>query len=309
MSNPVFPNTFLIGIQKAGTTTLDDWLAQHPQIYCYESLKDIHLFERFKNLQEIKERLGKEPEMYKGQPVVLQSAVNYIFYPHLLKQIKETSPDAKLMVILRNPVDRAISSFFYFKKYHREKRSMQDALIYHPSKENFAFSKDNSDFTYIEHGLYAHQLKHVYNYFNHDRLLIMDFDDLKSNTSTLLKNIFSFLGVDENFQPDLSPKNVTGNVKSAAFQEKLLNRSPMRKWVVDKIIDPVFPVGKRRMLKKYLFEWNTDKSKKPVEQQQESKEEIARIKKQLAPHFMDDVKELDQMLGTSYYTKWIEPFL
>ena len=41
---PVYPNSFIIGVQKAGTTTLDDWLSQHPQIYCYDSLKDVHLF-------------------------------------------------------------------------------------------------------------------------------------------------------------------------------------------------------------------------------------------------------------------------
>ncbi len=48
-----FPNTFLIGVQKAGTTTLNDWINQHPQVYCYTSLKDIPLFVKFPRPQQL----------------------------------------------------------------------------------------------------------------------------------------------------------------------------------------------------------------------------------------------------------------
>src|ERR1700750_1105646 len=91
-----FPNTFLIGIQKAGTTTLDDWLSQHPQIYCYDSLKDVHLFYRFQNREEMEKRMALETPHYNSEPVVLQSAVNYIFYPEFLQNIAQYSPHAKL---------------------------------------------------------------------------------------------------------------------------------------------------------------------------------------------------------------------
>src|SRR5689334_1024989 len=134
MNSPVLPNTFIVGVQKAGTTTLDDWLAQHPQIYCYESLKDVHLFARFKSKEEIKERLKKEPAPYKNQPVILQSAVNYIFYPQLLSGIAEFDASAKLILILRDPVARAISSYSYFKKMLREIRPVEEALLYEPKE-------------------------------------------------------------------------------------------------------------------------------------------------------------------------------
>src|SRR5215210_4721069 len=134
MQQAALPNTFLIGVQKAGTTTLDDWLSQHPQIYCYSSLKDVHLFARFNSITEIEERLGTERPVYDGQPILFQSAVNYVFYPFLLESIAKYTPDARLMVILRNPVDRAVSSYNYFKKMLRETRSMQEALVYQPAE-------------------------------------------------------------------------------------------------------------------------------------------------------------------------------
>lgn len=305
MANPVLPNTFIIGVQKAGTTTLDDWLSQHPQIYCYESLKDIHLFARFKTKQEIIERLKKEPAPYKNQPVILQSAVNYIFYPQLLKAIAQFNSKAKLIVILRNPVDRAISSYGYFTKMLRETRSMEEALIYEPRNVT-EFSKDNSDFTYIEHGFYAKQIKSCFEYFPKEQLLILDYDDLAKNPALLLHNIFSFLGIDVSFQPDLTPKNVTGTVKNQFLQESIINkRGRARKWVVDNLVDPIFPVAKRKLLKRKLFEMNTGKANAAqASVQTADKQTIEKIKKQLAPYFYDDAKELDAMLQTKFYENW-----
>src|SRR3954447_16033062 len=128
MKKPHYPNAFIIGVQKGGTTTLDDWLSQHPQIYCYDSLKDVHLFGVLNN-DEIEKKLLEEPCEYNIEPVVLQSAVNYIFYPQLLCAIKENCSDAKLIVIIRNPVDRAISAYSYFKKMLREQRPIEEALL------------------------------------------------------------------------------------------------------------------------------------------------------------------------------------
>lgn len=304
MSKAVFPNTFLIGVQKAGTTTLDDWLAQHPQIFCYESLKDVHLFARYANREEIDKRLQQETAGYTNQPIVLQSAVNYFFYPQLLQSIAQYAPQAKLIVILRNPIDRAVSSYSYFKKMLRETRPMEEAMIY-PPKEATDFNKDNNDFTYIEHGLYAKQVKSCLQYFTKEQLLVLDYNDLVKNPARLLKNMFTFLGVDADFMPDLTPKNVTGSVKSQLLQETIIKKQgKLRKWAVDNIIDPVFPVGKRKMLKRKLFELNTGKNQvaKPV--QEESKETIAAVKQALAPYFIDDAKELDAILGTSFSVKW-----
>ncbi len=305
MTNAVFPNTFIIGVQKAGTTTLDDWLAQHPQIYCYESLKDIHLFARFKSREEIEQRLQKEPAVYKNQPIILQSAVNYIFYPQLLKSIEAYAPKAKLILILRNPVDRAISSYSYFKKMLRETRPMQSALLY-PPKAVTEFSNDNSDFTYIEHGFYAQQIRSCLEYFPKEQLLVLDYDDLTKNTSSLLHNMFSFLEIDTSFKPDLTAKNVTGSVKNQLLQETIIKKQgKLRKWIVDYLVDPIFPVGKRKMLKRKLFEMNTAKKKtaQPV-YETESKETVEEIKQQLSLYFIEDTKELDALLGTKFSEKW-----
>lgn len=303
----VFPNTFIIGVQKAGTTTLDDWLSRHPQIYCYESLKDVHLFARFKTLSEIEQRLMLEPLKYKGEPVVLQSAVNYIFYPSFLQSIAQYAPEAKLIVILRNPAERAISAYEYFKKMFREKRTMKEALLYE-AKEDLPFSKDNSDFTYIEHGFYYRQIKNCLKNFSTEQLLILDYDDFKNAPEKLLQCVFNFLNIDTSFKPDLTAKNITGELISESFQKSIIKENKVKKWVVNNLIDFWFPVTKRKMLKQKLFEINTDKKKRRIyiandDLQNEDKMDI---KTALQHYFTEDTKHLDNLLGSDFAGKWFK---
>lgn len=301
MQKAIFPNAFIIGVQKAGTTTLNDWLSQHPNIYGYDTLKDVHLFARFKNIQEINQRLQQEPIAYKGESVVLQSAVNYFFYPSMLQAIAQQQPEAKLIVILRNPVQRAFSAYGYFTKMLREKRTVHEALKYTP-KQELPFSKDNNDFTYIEHGFYATQVKHVLKYFPKEQLLVLNYDDLK-NPEVLLNRTFKFLRVADNFKPDLEAKNVTGETKSGALQKGIIGQSKLKKFLIRYFVNPWMPVTKRKKLKAKLFEMNTAKpaETKPVAKDNTDSTDIKQYLEQL---YKPDVQELDALLQTDFYNKW-----
>jgi hypothetical protein len=297
-----FPNAFLIGVQKAGTTTLNDWLSQHPEIYCYNSLKDIPLFVKFPQPQQLNKRLLLETPAYAQEPVVLHSAVNYIFYPSLLQQIKEKQPGAKLILIVRNPVARAISSYFYFKKMMRENRDIEEALNYQP-KNNFEITRDNNDFTYLEHGFYYEQVRHCLKIFPKEQLLVLDYDDLKNKPLALLKSTFGFLNVDEDFQPNLEAKNVTGELKSKFLQQSIVKKSGLRKWVVNNLVDPWLPVNKRKLIKNRMFEMNTSKQDQPAGTEI-SEATLQKLKASLRELYLHDAARLDELLGTGFYSKW-----
>jgi|GEM_PF-477382 len=298
-----FPNTFLIGIQKAGTTTLNDWLSQHPQIYCYNSLKDIPLFVKFPQPEQLNKRLLLETPAYNNEPVVLHSAVNYIFYPSLLQQIKNKQPNAKLILILRNPVARAVSSYFYFKKMMREQHDIEKALIYQP-KKNFEITRDNNDFTYIEHGFFYEQVKQCLELFSREQLLILDYDDLKNDPDKLLQNVFHFLNIDESFKANLAAKNITGELKSKVLQQGILKKSSARKWIVDHLINPWLPVNKRKLLKNKMFELNTSKQKASAAETEISEETMKKVRAKLKEFYLHDTARLDELLGTNFYSKW-----
>lgn len=299
MHQVIFPNTYIIGVQKAGTTTLNDWLSQHPQVYGYDTLKDVHLFARYKNIAEIENRLREEPMAHHNEPVVLQSAVNYIFYPSLLKQISEKSPDAKLILILRNPIQRAFSAYSYFVKMLRESRSAHEALLYEP-KKNLPFSKDNNDLTYIEHGLYGAQVENCLQFFTREQVLILDYDELKQPSSLLIK-VFSFLQINTGFTPDTTSKNITGTIKNAALQKGIIGQSPVKKFIIRYLINPWLPVTKRKKWKAKLFEMNTNKTRTS---DNDDMTETSDIKAYLKECFAEDTKQLDALLQTSFYQKW-----
>ena len=300
-----FPNTFLIGVQKAGTTTLNDWISQHPQVYCYNSLKDIPLFVKFPQPQQLNKRLLLETPAYNEEPVVFHSAVNYIFYPSLLQQIAKKQPAAKLVLIIRNPVARAISSYFYFKKMLRENRDIETALLYQPKKD-FEITRDNNDFTYIEHGFYYQQVKTCLQYFSKEQLLLLDYDELKHDPDNLLKKVYHFLDIDENFQANLAAKNVTGELKSKYLQQSILKKSSARKWIVDHLIDPWLPVNKRKLLKNKMFELNTSKQKQTTDTVEISEDVLQKVKARLSELYLHDTAQFDELIGTSFHTKWFE---
>ncbi|HEY2726418.1 MAG TPA: hypothetical protein VGI61_04545, partial [Parafilimonas sp.] len=120
----------------------------------------------------------------------------------------------------------------------------------------------------------------------------------------LLRNVFSFLNIDENFKPDLTSKNITGDLKSRFLQEKMLKKNKARKWVVDYLIDPWFPVNKRKMLKNKFFELNTSAQNKPEASSTISEEKMQEIKNSLREFYLHDTALLDELLGTSFYKKW-----
>lgn len=300
-----FPNTFLIGVQKAGTTTLNDWISQHPQVYCYNSLKDIPLFVKFPQPQQLNKRLLLETPAYNTEPVVFHSAVNYIFYPSLLQQIAQKQPGAKLILIIRNPVARAISSYFYFRKMLRESRDIETALLYQPKKD-FEITRDNNDFTYIEHGFYYQQVKTCLQYFSKEQLLLLDYDELKHNPNHLLKKVYRFLNIDEDFKANLSAKNVTGELKSKYLQQSIVKKSSARKWIVDHLIDPWLPVNKRKLLKNKMFELNTSKQKQATDTVEISETVLQKIRTRLSELYLHDTAQFDELMGTSFYSKWFE---
>ncbi|HYJ64971.1 MAG TPA: sulfotransferase domain-containing protein, partial [Parafilimonas sp.] len=192
---------------------------------------------------------------------------------------------------------------FYFEKMLREKRSIEEALIYEP-KRNFEITKDNNDFTYIEHGFYYAQIKTCLQYFSRKQLMVLDYDDLKANPKQLLKNIFYFLNIDENFMPDIILKNVTGDLKSRFLQERMLKKNKVRKWIIDHLIDMWLPVSKRKMLKNKFFELNTSAQKQPAASSGISEEKMLHIKNRLREFYLHDTALLDELLGTSFYKKW-----
>lgn len=290
----IVPNTFVIGAQKSATTSIYDWVAQHPQACGPLSLKDSPIFYRDDpklSLGSIQSEYIAEGYNYETK-VILQGWVQYLYYTDALQQIREHSPNAKLVIVLRDPTDRAISAYRFFRKLGREKLSLKDALDREQERKNGTFEERN-DLTYVEHGLYASQLKKLLEIFDSRNIFIAIFDDVHERPQKVVNELYTFLGLDLDFKPIFSAKNVTGTQRLPWLDHALSKPNILRSLIVKYLVDPVFPLHKRTALRWKLRSWNTMSQVSPPDEDFSAERQVLRQK------FRQEILDLEALLGIS----------
>ena len=182
------PNLFTIGAAKCGTTSLHYYLDQHPAI-SMSSVKEPALFAS----PDWRERLSQYGGMLDARaPVRGESSTHYTkhpAYPGVPERIAEVAPDAKLIYVVRDPLERCISQWVHNVAAGRERRSLDDALRDFDDPENL----------YVWCGRYASQIELYLNHFPAANLLVLDQGDLLGDRLATLARVFRFLGVDDDF--------------------------------------------------------------------------------------------------------------
>ena len=207
----MLPNFFIVGAPKCGTTSLSSYLQQHPDIFMcpikepnYFSFEDIEkqqLYYRFVHTRSLKEYealfSGVENEKAIGE-----ASVSYLYYPSVPQKIKNIVPEAKAVILLRNPVDRAFSHYLMDVRLGYVNISFDDIVARKSSHRMIDLYYQQ----YVSLGLYYDQVKRYYDIFGREKVAVIIFDDLKSNPVAVIKSLFSFLGVDDSYEPDASQK-------------------------------------------------------------------------------------------------------
>ena len=291
----IIPNTFVVGAQKSATTSIYDWVAQHPEACGPLSLKDAPIFFNSADIETSLKSIQPEylaSGFHSDTKVVLQGWVQYMYYPDALINIRANSPRAKLIVVLRNPIDRAISAYRFFRKLGREHLSFRDALDCEPERQNGAFEERN-DLTYVDHGLYVSQLKELFNTFEPQNVFITFFDDVQERPHAVVADLYRFLDLDLDFKPDLSAQNITGSQRFPWLDRALLRPSPTRRFIVRHLVDPIFPLHRRTQLRWKLRSWNT------IPSTSESADDFAIERGILRERFYGEILDLENLLGVS----------
>ena len=214
------PDFLFIGAQKSGTTSMYDYLGQHPSIV-QASKKEVHFFDTkyYKGRRWYRSHFPTKLQLqYK---ITGEASPSYLFYPGSARRIRQHLPEARLLAILRNPVDRAISSYFHQQQKGVEPLTLQKALNAEEKrlegfKKKLGFgllsyrsSKNLRQYAYKTKGLYADQLKTYFRLFRREQIWIEQAERFFLEPHATIRDIFKFLGVDEAFIPcDLQPKNV-----------------------------------------------------------------------------------------------------
>ena len=196
----------IVGAQKCGTTALAYFLSQHPEIGM-ASPKEVHLFDSPDyspdwTPEQIDERYQTFFRHCARAAVRGEATPIYMFLPGVARELERYNPDLKLIVLLHDPVERAISHYYMENSRDREHRPLWLALLSEPirlrrCKDVRAYGSAMRVCSYRRRGLYSLQLRNLYRFFDKDRVLVVRTRDLRQRHDLVLRRVFAFLGVSE----------------------------------------------------------------------------------------------------------------
>ncbi|NMG57865.1 sulfotransferase [Geitlerinema sp. P-1104] len=282
------PNFLVIGVQKAGTTSIYRYLSQHPQVYM-SPVKETNFLERdWTGVVTKKPRKIDSLEKYlalfekvEDEVAVGEASPNYLFHHETsIPVIYNLVPEAKLVVILRNPIERAHSD------YLMHIRDAIDGGDCRPLGEQ-ARQRPIKSFQ-IRKGFYCQSLKAFMDKFGADNLKVCLYDDLVQDPVAMMQDIYSFIGVDDQFVPDTSVRAQKAAVpQNKTVHRVLQTRNPLRS-LAGSVLRLVFPEKTRQAIRRYLLSLNyKDKSALPL-----SLEE----RRLLRDIYREDILELQELL-------------
>jgi len=301
------PNFFIVGAAKSGTTSLYEYLKLHPEVYM-APIKETHHFStdidntkfRSNYARSLNKDLSKflESDMEEGifhafvkdwseyvqlfKKVKNEKAVgevtnSYLYSREAAKNIKEKFPNAKIIMMLRNPVDRAFSHYLMDLRIGYETEDFMTALKKDMARDPKGWGISN---LYSEIGQYAEQVQRFMQVFPKEHLRIYLFDDFVKNPEATMKDIFRFLGVSEETSIDFTKKYNPSFIPKNKFIGKLNTQKRVKDW-----LKSVLPKSVKSKFKKTFY---TDKDLPKIKPEE---------RKFLIEVFKEDVMKLSQLLN------------
>ncbi|MBE9168121.1 sulfotransferase [Pleurocapsales cyanobacterium LEGE 06147] len=248
------PDFIIIGAGKCGTTSLYNYLNQHPQLSLC-SQKETYFFipepTRSKfipwgavtSLEEYKTLFKNAPK----HSIIGEISTTYYRHTETAQLIYDALPQVKIIAILRDPAERAFSDYQMHFRNGNEKQNFSK-LIY-------------PDNRFIKPGYYYSELIPYFHIFARDRLKIILFDDLQQNPLILIRDLFDFLEVDTQFIPDISKKSREGGLpKNQTLNLLLTKKNPLRTSVAS-VLRLFMPFYFRQEIRSSLIKQNIQKTK------------------------------------------------
>ena len=300
MDNNKLPNFLIVGAAKCGTSSLHNYLNQHPDIFMPtftpEGLKVKE--PRFLIKDKVQKRLPKGIWNYQdykslfddvtNQKAIGESTVLYLYYyQEAIKNIKKYLGDnVKIIIMLRNPIDRAYSAYLFASRTSQENQNFKDALV----NSRIRFNKDDTIspmILYKELGLYFDMVKSYMRSFSNVHVVI--YDDFIKQTNIEVQRVFDFLNVN-NYQINTNKIINAGGKKwdSGIMKNLLMGDNFLKNGI--KIL---FPQNLRTFFKQELTKLFTSKAKNMSDS----------IKKELLQYYTKDIQSLEKLINKDL-SKW-----
>lgn len=273
----VLPNFLWVGMEKAASTWIYDCLQEHPEVFLPPHRSEVHFFDRnyHKGIDFYKSFYKK----HRHQKAAGDITPSYIQEPKIASLIASHLPHAKILICLRNPVDRLFSDYLHLARIGQIDLTF-DEYSQHPQ--------------HLYKSLYYPKVKKYFELFPEDQILIVLFEKIKNNEIKFLQKIYRFLEVDEHFIPQniYNQSNRYVNPRNIRYYRKVMGLLTSLRHRHNRIIDFFIESIKKTGLKKVLV-----KEESPPEMDWQKR-------KTLSEFFKEDVKKLSQLTRINFHQYW-----
>lgn len=222
------PNFLGIGAQRAGTTWLHTLLASHPDVYVPTRRKEVHFFDWYyeRGIQWYSKFFPPETQANRYEAIG-EITPDYLHDPRCPERIAKTLPSAKLIVTLRNPVNRAYSHYSKMVADDNYSGTFEDSLSTHPE--------------IVQRGFYSQQLKRFFRYYKREQVMVLIFERAVADVSETKDALARFLGIDaDRFPPTIGTKRVNKSYIPKARALYAIAKETARKlhrWDLDWVVN------------------------------------------------------------------------
>ncbi len=302
------PNLFIVGQPKSGTTALHRFLGQHPEIYM-SSIKEPHFFCSDFHLESDR-AYGKQRFFdFRSESAYLQlfakagnakvigeSSTNYLYSQVAAEKIHNFNPEAKIIIILREPAKYLYSLHSHYVKFTEENEpDFLTALELEEDRKQEKIASPRvtspSYLYYSQRVQYYQQVKRYCDRFSPEQIKIVVFEEFKSENERIYREILEFLGVDSSFTPEYDAVNVNKEVKFKAINN--LVNSPLAKNISKNLLSQEFNEFVRdNIVEKFLWH-QAAKATMPED-----------IKLELMEKYLPQVQQVSELIGIDLVKKW-----
>lgn len=282
------PDFFNAGVSRSGSTSLYYALKQHPQIY-FSPIKEPFFFNgRYFNNHNLHESaigtIENYIQLFSGarDEIIGEATTTYLYsYESTIANMKRIYgskyKDIKIIVMLRNPVDRAFSQYKLFVRDAREPLDFEEAIKADVIEKR---RKEHMGYDYIGHGMYYKQVKAFIDNFPNVRVFI--YENFRTDNMGVIKEIFQFLKVDDSFAPKMEIRyNVSGRVRIQWLYDYVF----FKKSILKDLLKPFIP-----------YEWEMRIRYRFIEKNTRQWDMSPDTKKKLVSIYEDDIYKLQGLL-------------
>lgn len=281
------------GVQKAGTSSVAQYLSQHPHILGHES-REMPYFVRDKVYKRDFDSVFQEyyPENTQNQQLVLAKSVGVAYLETAACRLSEHSPNCKIIIILRDPVDRAYSAYWHMRREGWETKETFEAALAAEEKRARKDGDTSINCSYRAWGRYHEQIMQLRRLFGKGNVRILLFRDLRESPVATCQSVFEFAGVDSAFRPSTSKRhNTAKRARSEWISQMVVTWFFKKEGGVREILGNIVPTPFAQKVREKIQNWNrTNFTPPPMNED---------TRRALAEYFEPHNQKLESIIGRS----------